>query len=335
MFSAGHPNSCIAIAEAFQVGSNEVVFLKRDPEKSWWDDVKALEADAPMCYTIDSLGDTRLDLVIEVAFFLTPAERARFPRTAWYCRKPAIFQDLEATVFSCKTEGRDLNGLSEIWIADIFNNDDDLVYLKSMYSLPVRIVPWLWSPTIVEAHRKQMHSPVWKQLTDLLPKDQNSKWSIHISETNATNMSSCIIPIVTLKECNTIAKMANIEKIHIHNTEHLTQSKYFKENILDNCKIEAKLVGRQRVIDWSHEPMSIVLSHSRFTPFKLANLEAAWVGLPLIHNNTVLRDFGCGLEKTFYEHNKISDAVKILEKTMVSIGEMGFFMPRENFLKKP
>ena len=329
MFSAGHPNSCIAIAEAFQVGGHEVIFLKQDPEKPWWDDVKTLEADAPRCYTIDTLANIRLDLVIEVAFFLKPAERARFARTVWYCRKPAIFQDLEATVFSCKAEGRDLDGLSEIWLADIFNNDDDRVFLKSMYSLPVRVVPWLWSPTIVEAHRKEMQSPVWKQVKDLLPLDENtkSKWSLHISETNATNMSSCIIPIVTLKECSVMAKMA---KINIHNTEHLTQSKYFKENILDNCNVEANLVGRQRIIDWSHEPMSIVLSHSRFTSFKLANLEAAWVGLPLIHNNTVLRDFGCGLEKTFYEHNKISDAIKNLEKTMGDVDTVPYLSNLES-----
>ena len=145
MFSAGHPNSCIAITEAFQVGSHEVVFLKRDSEKSWWDDVKTLEANAPISYSIDNVEDRSLDLVVELAFFLTPAERARFARTVWYCRKPALFHDLEATVFSCKTEGRDLDGLSEIWLADIFNNDDDLVYLKSMYLLPVKVVPWLWS----------------------------------------------------------------------------------------------------------------------------------------------------------------------------------------------
>ena len=329
MFSAGHPNSCIAIAEVFQVGGHEVVFLKRESEASWWDDVKALEADAPKCYSIDTVTDKSIDLVIEVAFFLTPAERSNFARCVWYCRKPAIFQDLEATVFSCRTEGRNLDGLSEIWLGDIFNNEDDLVYLKNLYSLPVTIVPWLWSPTIVEAHRKQMQSPVWKQVKDLLPRvqDNKGKWSLHITETNATNTSSCIIPIVTLKECNIIA---SIEKIHIHNTEHLTESKYFKKNILDNCKVEAKLVGRQRVIDWSHEPMSIILAHSRFTPLKLANLEAAWVGIPLIHNNTVLRDFGCGLEKTYYKHNKISDAATILETTMGNVDTVPYLSRLES-----
>jgi len=327
MFSAGHPNSCIAIAEAFQVGGHEVVFLKRDSEKTWWDDVKALEADSPRCLSIDTVANASLDLVVEVAFFLTPKERSRFSKSIWYCRKQAIFQDLEATVFSCRTEGRDLEGMSEIWAADIFNSADDIVYLKNLYSVPVRIVPWLWSPTIVEAHRKQMQSPVWKQVKDLLPRDTKPKWSLHITETNSTNTSSCTIPLVTLKEC---IEKSKIEKIHIHNAEHLIDSKFFKENILDICNVDAKLVGRQRVIDWSHEPMSIILAHSRFSPLKLANLEAVWVGLPVIHNNSALKEFGCGLEHTYYENNNICDAASILEKTMNNVESVEYLTKLES-----
>lgn len=330
MFSAGHPNSCIAIAEAFQVGGHNVIFLRRDSEKSWWDDVKELESETAKSLTIESVSD--FDLVVEVAFFLTPAERLRFTKCVWYCRKSAIFSDLEATVFSCRTEGRNLEGLSEIWVADIFNNADDIVYLKNLYPVPVRIVPWLWTPTIIEAHRKQMHSPVWKQVKDLIQEDKGRKWSLHITETNTSNTSSSTIPIVILKELIDKNKK-HFETINIHNTEHLTQSQFFKENILNNCKIEAKLVGRQRVIDWSHEPMSIILAHSRFLTLKLANLEAAWVGIPLIHNNSILRDFGCGLEKTYYEYNTIDNAVNRLSEVLHDPNTIDYLNNLENLTK--
>ena len=323
MFSAGHPNSCLAIAEAFQVGGHEIVFLKRDSEKTWWDDVKALEADAPRCLSVESVN--ALDLVIEVAFFLTPAERTKFLKTVWYCRKPAIFQDLEATIFCCRPEGRNLEGLSEIWVADVFNTADDTIYLKSLYSIPVRIVPWLWTPTIVEAHRNQKQSPVWKQVKDLVKK--GTLWSVHITENNVTNTSSCTIPLVSLKECIDDDK---IEKIHIHNTENIAESKFFKENILNNCSVDVKLVGRQCIIDWSHEPMSIILAHSRFVSLKMANLEAVWVGIPVIHNNTVLRDFGCGLENTYYEGNGICAAASLLERTMSNVDTVGYLSNLES-----
>jgi GR25 family glycosyltransferase involved in LPS biosynthesis/glycosyltransferase involved in cell wall biosynthesis len=310
MFSAGHPNSCIAIGEAFQVGGHEVFFVKRD-EKVWWDDVLDLQTEFN-CINIDSISS--LELVVEVGFFLTPLERAQVQQTVWYCRKSIIFQDLESSVFACRPEGRDLDGISEIWVADIFNSKDDLIYLKNLYSMPVRTVPWLWSPTIVEAHRKKLQSPVWKQVKDLIP--AGSKWRIHIPETNMSNTSSCTIPLVILKEL--VVSKETIEKINVHNSDHINGSKYFKENIINNCKVDVTLVGRQRIIDWSSEPMSLVLGHSRFINLKMANLEAAWVGLPLIHNNTVLRDFGCGLEKTYYEGNKIENAVTILKALLAN-----------------
>ena len=319
MFSAGHPNSCIAIAEAFQVGGHEVIFIKRESEKTWWDDVNELEAETATVYHIDSVFE--LDLLIEVGFLATPLERSRYGKAVWYCRKPAVFSDIEATVFGCRIEGRDLQGVSEIWVADIFNNNDDIVYLKNLYSFAsVKFVPWLWSSTIVEAHRKKMQSPVWKQVLDLIKPD--TKWSLHVTESNFSNTSSCTIPIVVVKD----KKLQDtIEKIHIHNADHLSESAYFKSNILDNCKIEnIKLIGRQRIIDWCHEPMSIILAHSRFVNLKLANLEAAWVGIPLIHNNSILRDFGCGLEKTFYENNNIGDAVESLKNTLTSYNDIAY-----------
>ena len=311
MFSAGHPNSCVAIAEAFQIGGHEIIFVKRETEKNWWDDVNELES--AKVYDINTVFE--LDLLIEVGFLLNPIERSRYNKCVWYCRKPAIFTDIEATVFSCKIEGRDLQGVSEIWVADIYNNNDDIVYLKNLYSFAlVKVVPWLWSPTIVETHRKKMQSPVWKQVRDLIPSD--TKWSLHVTESNFSNTSSCTIPIVVLKD----TKLKDtIEKIHVHNADHLSESRYFKTNILENCMVEnIKLVGRQRIIDWCHEPMSIILAHSRFIDLKLANLEAAWVGLPLIHNNSILRDFGCGLEQMFYENNNIGDALEALKKTLAS-----------------
>ncbi|NBP66722.1 MAG: hypothetical protein EBU66_19000, partial [Bacteroidetes bacterium] len=72
MFSAGHPNSCIAVCEAMQVGGHEVVFIKKDTEKVWWDDVFGIMGD----YTIESVENcTKLDVLIEVAFHLTQIQR--------------------------------------------------------------------------------------------------------------------------------------------------------------------------------------------------------------------------------------------------------------------
>jgi GR25 family glycosyltransferase involved in LPS biosynthesis len=310
MFSAGHPNSCIAVCEAMQVGGHEVFLVTKDLEKEWWDDVLDMKCEYNI---IEAEECTDIDVMIEVAFHLTPLQRRTIARkTVWYCRKPALFTDIESTVFACRIEGRNLEGVSEIWVSDLFNKSDDIEYLKTLYpSLYVSHIPWLWSPTIVEAHRKEKQSPVWPQVLEQLGKDV--PWSLHIMETNASNTSSCTLPLL-------ISKDVKVNQIHVHNTEMLVNSKFFKDNIINNCPfiVEPNLVGRQRTIDWSHEPKSIIVSHTRFIPLKMANLEAAWVGIPIIHNNMALKELGCGLEAFHYDGNNIGAASKCLENVLAT-----------------
>ena len=307
MFSAGHPNSCIAVCEAMQVGGHEVIFLRKD-DKVWWDDVLGIMEG----YSIQSIDHVQdLDLLIEVAFHATPLQRSIVSkRVVWYCRKPALFTDMEAAVFACRTDGRNLEGISEIWLADLYNGVDDIEYLTTLYpSIKVSIVPWLWSPTIVEGHRKEKQSPVWPQVIEHISKEV--PWSLHIMETNASNTSSCTLPLLMIKD-------TGLTRIIVHNTEMLGKSRFFKENIIENASLPAniQLVGRQRTIDWSHEPKSIIVSHSRFIQLKQANLEAVWVGIPLVHNNDALGELGCGLENLYYNANSMDNASKIIKKLL-------------------
>jgi hypothetical protein len=209
MFSAGHPNSCIAICEAFQVGGHDVVFITKELDKVWWEDVHSIKSD----YDVEHVNTcSDLDLLIEVAFHLSTEDRARISKkSVWYCRKPALFTDMESTVFACRIEGRNLVGIKEIWLADIFNKSDDLEYLKGLYpNISVEFVPWIWTSTVVEAHRKEKQSPVWPQVNEIV--DKETPWSLHIMETNASNTSSCIIPLLSLKNIG-------IKNIQVHNTE--------------------------------------------------------------------------------------------------------------------
>jgi hypothetical protein len=287
MFSSGNPNACFAAMEAFQVGGHEVVFLHNNlVERFWWDDVRSLLNEYHPTIHIDNAG--RLDLVVEIGFFLTPIQRSTLgSRYVWYCRKPAVFTDIESSVFGCRSDGRNLEGVSSIWVSDLYNNSEDITYLKTLYpNISIQTVPWIWTPTIVEGYRKEAGIPVWSELNQSFTKD----WTLHISETNASNTSSCTIPLVILRHSYLKNKLP-LAKLYVNNAELYKTSKYFKDNVLDHCTLKdlsANLVGRQRIIDWANEFNSVILSHSRFIPLKQANLEAAWVGIPIVHNNTVL-----------------------------------------------
>ncbi len=317
LFSAGHGNACFSIAKILEAMKYEVCFVHRNQTSDWWDDVESLKDSAPKRVF---LGDflsaivEPLDLVIEVAFNLKPEERQKVTKRAvWYNRRPSLFSDIESTVYANRPEGRNLEGVSAIWVADLFTTNDDIVYLQTLYpSIPVETVPWIWTPDIVEAYRKQVQAPAWPQMYGMVEKDK--PWSVHISETNASSTSSCTMPLVILRQAQ-LANKLPLSQILVHNTEILKDNKFFNENILRHSRVDGQnytLLGRQRVIDWVHDPHSVIVSHNRFVDLKMANLEAVWVGIPVVHNSEILRSFGNGLERTFYPKNSVLGAVDAL-----------------------
>jgi len=325
MFSAGHANASFAIAKIFQAMNAEVIFLhKQDADRAtdvWWDDVHELKEDAPKRVKLEdqlkASVNKKLDIVIETVFFLTAYERATLAeKCIWYNRKPSLFTDIEASVYSNKGP-RDLTGISAIWLADIYTQPDDVVYLETLYpGIPITTVPWVWTPDIIEAHRKTTKSPTWTQVYAMVPKDTN--WSLHISETNASSTSSCTLPMVIVRHAHLQKKMP-VSRITFHNMDILKENKFFTENVLKHSSlpdVSFNLMGRQRIIDWVHDPKSVIVSHSRFITLKTANLEAAWVGIPVVHNNEILRSIGHGLDTLYYPNNSVTGAAKALHTLM-------------------
>ena len=298
---------------------HEVFFIHKQ-DSDWWDDVHGLKSDAPKRIKLEDIRDP-LDVCIEVSWFLTKDQRSHTTKKSiWYCRKPGVLTDLETTVYATRPDGRGLDGIHAIWLADIFTNSDDVVYFETLYpSIPVSVVPWIWTPDIVEAHRKQTQSPAWFQVFQQVPKE--TPWTLHICETNVSTTSSCTLPLVITRYSQLFKKMP-VARVLINNTDGLKSNKFFNENVLSHTSvpdISYNLIGRQRIIDWVHEPKSLILSHTRFVPLKMALLEAVWVGIPIIHTSTILKDLGCGLEKLFYEGNSVTEAGKVLQSVFTSI----------------
>ena len=328
-FSSGNANTVISVASILRIDpANEVVLLYKG-DSSWWSDATELQTQYRRVSLKEGL-DLGLDLVVEISFFLTPDERSKVTgRCVWYCRKQALFTDLESSVYG-RVEGRNLEGVTAIWLGDVFSRNDDLVYLQTLYpAITIATVPWIWTPDLVETHRRsQSQSPVWFQMNTASLLDTSAPWSIHCSETNTSNTSSCTLPLTILRylfQAN--PELKAITRVSIHNTENLKDNQFFKDNVLKHCAVSDltyTLMGRQRIIDWVYDPKSIVLSHSRFVPFTMANLEAIWTGIPLVHNSVFLRDLGHGLEKLYYPNNSIRGAVSAMKRLMESASDIGY-----------
>jgi hypothetical protein len=286
-----------------------------DPKEGlWWDDVKGMAAEWQRARAVD-LAAGQYDLVIEVSnHLLTPAQRAAAAcPSVWLCRRGAIFHDIEASLFPFENPLRDLETVAEIWVTDEMTSADDIQYLEVLTRKAVRRVPFLWTPSAIEFHRREMNAPVWPQVLEM-PGVSGTPWSVHICETNTSSASSCTIPIFILREIRLKTGAVLGAKAKIHNAEHVKKSEFFRFNVLNHAfsdvpDISGEFLGRQRVVDWVYDPKSVILAHARFTPLRQYVLDALWVGIPVVHNCMLLREFG-----GYYPDNDISAGRVAFEK---------------------
>ena len=332
MFSSGTANTSLAVAELFEGLGHEVSLVSLNG-RAWWDDCEA--AKRPVISIADASG---FDLVIEIDRMMLPKEnRAKIAKhSVWVIRHPFILTELETTLFpATQTPNRDFEGLSQVWIFDTVVEDSAVQAIELLTRVPVHVVPFIWTPTIAETHMKAGGISSWMdttvaELRKLQGTDSMPAWKPHVAEKNTTNASSAVLPLVILREA--ARRGFNMGQWKIHNTELLAKAKFFMENIFANCNdlndVSGQMIGRQRSVEWALEPMSCVVSHSRFNRLRPMLLDLAWAGIPFVHNSPVLRDVGLGLERLYYSDNHVGeacDALRAMESDMVNLA--GIFAP--------
>ena len=324
LFSSGAGGTSLAVAEAFRNMGNEVWIANTHSETEWWDDCPSLKGiwASFLCRVSDLKagkfpGDKKpFDLFIEVEkpVFSSPEERKLVASSCvWLLRKSPILHDIEATLFPFDTSKRTTEGIQACWCFDKNTSEDDLKYLEVLTRVPAVFVPFTWTPSIVEIYRAETKSPSWDFVT--ATKDKTEPWSLHICETNNSASTSLTIPLTILRD---IKKRGGfpLKKYTVHNAEHVNRSQFFLQNVKAHCEhpdLSSNYIGRQRVIDWVNDAKSCVLSHMRFMTIRPYLLEAAWVGIPVVHNSLGLKEVD-EYSPYFYPDNDILAAEKALER---------------------
>ena len=319
MFSGSQANATVAVAEVMKLHGHDVSILSYGTEGTWWDDVKMLKNEWEGKVLKMSDITEPFDIAFEVGYmFENAAERRRLAKkSVFVARKHAVMDEIEHSLFPTSNTKRCWDSISEIWVFDAFCNSDDVQVLETISRLPVYVVPYLWTPSIVEKHREETQSPLWVQVTYSYLHDKGQEtmpWSMHIAETNTTSASSCTIPTLIVRE-TMLKKNFTANKLRLHNADHVYKSKFFQDNIWRHARVEdlsGDFVGRQRVVDWVFEPMSCVVTHQRFNSFRPMLFDMAWVGLPFIHNSEYFKNLGNGLERLYYKDNRLSEAAEAL-----------------------
>ena len=335
MFSSGIASTSLAISELMKGLGHEPTLLNVRGKKSWWDDCGVLQTIFKVAHLEEATSDTPYDLIFEIApLTLTAAQRATLAtRCIWLIRKPFVLQEIEQSIYPLMCSPRDLAGLCEAWLINDVTDEDDVTLLETLARVPVRRVPFVWTPLIPEIYNRTTGGKTWSGNAD-------APLFVPIVDTNNTNASNSTLPLVILREV--ARRKVPLSGWRLHNGEGLEKSKFFRENVLKHCSdldLSGSCVGRQRSVDWIKEENNVALLHMRFRSLRPVLLDLAWVGIPVIHNSPAFKEVGNGAERLFYTDNSVGEAATAFDNLLQDLrGRTGWFSAdnkrREEILRR-
>ena len=338
MFSGGTSNTSLAIAELWESLGHTVTLLNIHGQAAWWDDCDGLKKGHTVAslkevlYKIEmkELPEKPYDVLFEMDLMMIKAEEraALATQCIWICRHAFLITEVEHGLFPVMVSKRTFEGVKEAWVfEETFNEELDLQPLKLLTGVPIKRVPYIWTPSIAKAHYEDISGIPWMVTSKGNDTNKNS-WFIRIIEKNTTNTSSAVLPFVIIRELK--RRGALLAGWMCHNSDQVKKAKFFMENTvkhsIDLPDMSGNFVGRQRCVEWVHHPMTCVISHLRFIRIRPALFDLAWSGIPFIHNSDVIRDLGCGLERFFYSENSVRGACDAFEAMVSDFKDgVGFF----------
>jgi GR25 family glycosyltransferase involved in LPS biosynthesis len=326
-FSSGIATVIMTLADGLASLGHKPVLINTNGTVEWYDDCHGLKDKYPRRNMVDWSEKESLDLFIDIDGFLNPVERRRLSkRVAVFVRKPPFLVEQENSVYPISQPVKNLRDCDMVLTWAEFG-DLDAHLLELLSNKPVYRLPFIWSPS--GSHIYSQAQPLWSDSSKLVEKD--FPWTCHIAETNMSMASNATLPIVIMAYAKTHLPSIAFKQYFVHNSVNIEAQQFFKENILAHTRRDdliANFVGRQRIGDWRAQPKCFILSHSRFLNIKGLHLDSVWNGIPIIHNSSVLKNLGCGLERLYYIDNSVTGATKAIENMNEDfLSETGFFTP--------
>jgi GR25 family glycosyltransferase involved in LPS biosynthesis len=297
LFFSGKNQTALLLAELFSnhLGCHVILIDGNSSDKTWWDDYPK----PANVTTLPLIEASSFDYFIDIDGLIHPDSRARVAsRSIVFLRSFVQFTEMDNSVYyENKYIPRYFERLHAIWCWDILNPIESLDSIQTLFSCPIQTVPFVWSPTVISHYQKPINMET-----------ENTTWTVHVAEKNLENTSSCVIPLVAIREL--VRKNILSANYKVHNMERIKDNKFLKENVLDNIehtKLPLEFITKEPFYEWNSSS-HILFSHSRFVPLSLRLLHAIWLGIPVIHNSPILRDLHPVLQNMFYFGNQI-DAI--------------------------
>jgi hypothetical protein len=249
------------------------------------------ELSVPMIGMNESLH--AVDVMIEMSALLDPRWgrdfRARGGKIVTMRVGNDYVIDVERMVFD-KPAGFLITGieLDEIWTLPEYESSGK-PYFGSALRAPVRIMPHLWSPDVIE------------QASRRLPEGQyfgyqpgRKRWRVGIFEPNICMVKTCQIPML-VADCAHRQDPDQLEKLWVYNALTLKQHPVFLQFARSLDVVQhgmAYFAGRFPVYELLARDVDALITHHWENGQNYLYYEALYGGYPLIHNSNMVG--GCG-----------------------------------------
>lgn len=311
LFTSGSAQTSILLLELFkelstpELNYDITLIDTKTSDVDWWPNFPRFDN-----VTLSQLHKTNnLDILIDIDGFVNPSYRKKIAKkSVVFMRTFLQFSEMDIAAFAETRayRSRNFEDISEIWCWDILNPPETLTALKTLFNCHIRTVPFIWSSSVATHFSNGLVSKYTN--TD------DRKWTVHIAEKNNVNSSSSVFALVAVRELY-LKSVVNAD-YKCHNMDHIIEHKFLVQNILDNIKVSTlpvEFVKKQAFHEWLNSDNCILFSHSRFIPLRTGLINAVWMGLPLIHNNPILKNIHPQLDKMFYFGNEISSICSVFK----------------------
>jgi hypothetical protein len=197
--------------------------------------------------------------------------------------------DIERMIFD-KPHGLLITGApyDEVWTLPEYENIC-APYFATAFRAPVRLMPHLWSPLVLDRARERMDAATPFEYTPGRP-----KWRVAIFEPNICMVKTCFTPMLACDVAHR-ARPRLIEHLWVYNSFHLKDKPAFIgfAQSLDVVRHGlASFEGRFPLFQVMPANVDAVMAHHWENSQNYLYYEALHGGFPLVHNSHLLGDCG-------------------------------------------
>lgn len=270
-------------------------------------------------YNSEEYNNISFDIMIQMGLTLSPSaiERLRNKKCKvilYKCGNEYIFE-MEQALFASKELSMPAHAeyggkqmIDQVWTIPQMK-DSCTDYFSIRYRAETKIVPFIWSPVILEQLCSTLNN---KGLYDKEKQKEKKEYKIAIFEPNLNVVKYGIPPLYICENAYRKRKdKQKIKNVYITNA-HAKSGEYGKFNSKQFSRMtysldlyadkKISIESRYNAVVFMNLHADICVSHQWENPLNYLYLDLAWMGWPVLHNAHLCKDVGYYYEHFDFEH---------------------------------